>query len=129
MLEVKNLQAGYRGIQALKGVSLSVAEGEMVALIGANGAGKSTLLNSLSAIVTAGSGQVLFDGQDITGWSAHRVARAGLLQVPEGRQVMADLTVREHLQLGAPARRPGNRSLHGNRRVALGVVVAARAIG
>jgi len=106
MLDVKDLKAGYRGIQALKGVSLSVAEGEMVAIIGANGAGKSTLLNCLSAIVPAGSGQIVFDGQDITGWSAHQVARAGLLQVPEGRQVLADMTVRENLQLGALARGP-----------------------
>ena len=106
MLDVKDLKAGYRGIQALKGVSLSVAEGEMVAIIGANGAGKSTLLNCLSAIVPAGGGQILFDGQDITGWSAHQVARAGLLQVPEGRQVLADMTVRENLQLGALARGP-----------------------
>ncbi|MEI7782797.1 MAG: ABC transporter ATP-binding protein [Betaproteobacteria bacterium] len=106
MLDVKDLQAGYRGIQALKGVSLSVAEGEMVAIIGANGAGKSTLLNSLSAIVPATSGRILFDGQDITGWPAHRVARAGLLHVPEGRQVLADMTVRENLQLGALARGP-----------------------
>jgi branched-chain amino acid transport system ATP-binding protein len=106
MLDVKDLKAGYRGIQALKGVSLSVAEGEMVAIIGANGAGKSTLLNCLSAIVPAGSGRILFDGQDITGWSAHQVARAGLLQVPEGRQVLADMTVRENLQLGALARGP-----------------------
>jgi branched-chain amino acid transport system ATP-binding protein len=83
-----------------------VAEGEMVAIIGANGAGKSTLLNCLSAIVPAGSGRILFDGQDITGWSAHQVARAGLLQVPEGRQVLADMTVRENLQLGALARGP-----------------------
>ncbi len=106
MLDVKDLKAGYRGIQALKGVSLSVAEGEMVAIIGANGAGKSTLLNCLSAIVPAGSGKIVFDGQDITGWSAHQVARAGLLQVPEGRQVLADMTVRENLQLGALARGP-----------------------
>lgn len=106
MLDIKDLKAGYRGIQALKGVSLSVAEGEMVAIIGANGAGKSTLLNCLSAIVPAGSGRILFDGQDITGWSAHQVARAGLLQVPEGRQVLADMTVRENLQLGALARGP-----------------------
>ena len=89
MLDVKDLKAGYRGIQALKGVSLSVAEGEMVAIIGANGAGKSTLLNCLSAIVPAGSGRILFDGQDITGWSAHQVARAGLLQVPEDQLVVS----------------------------------------
>jgi branched-chain amino acid transport system ATP-binding protein len=106
MLEVKDLKAGYRGIQALKGVSLSVAAGEMVAIIGANGAGKSTLLNTLSAIVPASGGRIEFDGQDITGGSAHQVARSGLLQVPEGRQVLADMTVQENLQLGALARGP-----------------------
>ena len=106
MLEVKDLKAGYRGIQALKGVSLSVAAGEMVAIIGANGAGKSTLLNTLSAIVPASGGRIEFDGQDITGGTAHQVARAGLLQVPEGRQVLAEMTVQENLQLGALARGP-----------------------
>jgi branched-chain amino acid transport system ATP-binding protein len=106
MLHVQDLQAGYRGIQALKGVSLSVAAGEMVAIIGANGAGKSTLLNTLSAIVPASGGRIEFDGQDITGGSAHQVARSGLLQVPEGRQVLADMTVQENLQLGALARGP-----------------------
>lgn len=106
MLKIQDLKAGYRGIQALKGVSLSVAAGEMVAIIGANGAGKSTLLNTLSAIVPASSGRIEFDGQDITGGSAHQVARAGLLQVPEGRQVLADMTVQENLQLGALARGP-----------------------
>lgn len=106
MLHVQDLKAGYRGIQALKGVSLSVAAGEMVAIIGANGAGKSTLLNTLSAIVPASGGRIEFDGQDITGGSAHQVARSGLLQVPEGRQVLADMTVQENLQLGALARGP-----------------------
>jgi branched-chain amino acid transport system ATP-binding protein len=106
MLHVQDLKAGYRGIQALKGVSLSVAAGEMVAIIGANGAGKSTLLNTLSAIVPASGGRIEFDGQDITGDSAHQVARSGLLQVPEGRQVLADMTVQENLQLGALARGP-----------------------
>jgi branched-chain amino acid transport system ATP-binding protein len=106
MLEVKDLKAGYRGIQALKGVSLSVAAGEMVAIIGANGAGKSTLLNTLSAIVPASGGRLEFDGQDITGGTAHQVARAGLLQVPEGRQVLADMTVQENLKLVALARGP-----------------------
>ena len=104
MLEISKLKAGYKGIEALKGVDLKVAEGEMVAIIGANGAGKSTLLNCMSGVVRAMAGQIVFDGQDITRQQAHIVARAGLLHVPEGRQVLADMTVHENLMLGALAR-------------------------
>lgn len=104
MLKITNLKAGYRGIEALKGVDLTVAEGEMVAIIGANGAGKSTLLNCMSGVVRAQAGKIIFDGQDITRLAPHSIARAGLLHVPEGRQVLADMTVRENLILGAMAR-------------------------
>lgn len=104
MLEITNLKAGYKGIEALKGVSLSVTEGEMVAIIGANGAGKSTLLNSMSGVVRAMVGQIIFDGRDVTRLPPHVIARAGLLHVPEGRQVLADMTVQENLMLGALAR-------------------------
>lgn len=104
MLEITNLKAGYKGIEALKGVSLSVTEGEMVAIIGANGAGKSTLLNSMSGVVRAMAGQIMFDGRDVTRLPPHVIARAGLLHVPEGRQVLADMTVQENLMLGALAR-------------------------
>lgn len=104
MLEITNLKAGYKGIEALKGVSLSVTEGEMVAIIGANGAGKSTLLNSMSGVVRAMAGQIIFDGRDVTRLPPHVIARAGLLHVPEGRQVLADMTVQENLMLGALAR-------------------------
>ncbi|UUZ62817.1 ABC transporter ATP-binding protein [Polaromonas sp. P1-6] len=104
MLEITQLKAGYRGIEALKGVSLNVSEGEMVAIIGANGAGKSTLLNSLSGVVRAMSGRITFDGQDITRLPPHLIARVGLLHVPEGRQVLASMTVRENLMLGRLAR-------------------------
>jgi branched-chain amino acid transport system ATP-binding protein len=104
MLEITELKAGYRGIAALKGVDLQVAEGEMVAIIGANGAGKSTLLNCMSGVVPAMSGRILFGGQDITRLPPHTIARAGLLHVPEGRQVLAEMTVRENLVLGALAR-------------------------
>ncbi|MDO9313684.1 MAG: ABC transporter ATP-binding protein [Burkholderiaceae bacterium] len=104
MLEIKQLKAGYRGIEALKGVDIVVPEGEMVAIIGANGAGKSTLLNCMSGVVRATAGQIRFAGQDITRLPPHVIARAGLLHVPEGRQVLADMTVQENLMLGALAR-------------------------
>lgn len=104
MLEINQLKAGYRGIEALKGVSVTVPEGEMVAIIGANGAGKSTLLNCMSGVVRATAGQIRFGGQDITRLPPHVIARAGLLHVPEGRQVLADMTVQENLMLGALAR-------------------------
>ncbi|MEI6759174.1 MAG: ABC transporter ATP-binding protein [Betaproteobacteria bacterium] len=104
MLEVKDLAAAYSGIEALRGVSLHIEAGEMVALIGANGAGKSTLLNCLSGTVRARRGSVHFEGQDITGMKPHRVAREGLLQVPEGRQILVELTVEENLLLGELAR-------------------------
>jgi branched-chain amino acid transport system ATP-binding protein len=104
MLEVKDLAAAYSGIEALRGVSLHIDAGEMVALIGANGAGKSTLLNCLSGSVRARRGSVRFEGQEITGMKPHRVARQGLLQVPEGRQILVELTVEENLLLGELAR-------------------------
>ena len=104
MLEVKDLAAAYSGIEALRGVSLHIEAGEMVALIGANGAGKSTLLNCLSGTVRARRGSVHFEGHNITGMKPHRVAREGLLQVPEGRQILMELTVEENLLLGELAR-------------------------
>ena len=104
MLEVKDLAAAYSGIEALRGVSLHIESGEMVALIGANGAGKSTLLNCLSGTVRARRGSVHFEGHNITGMKPHRVAREGLLQVPEGRQILVELTVEENLLLGELAR-------------------------
>ena len=104
MLEVKDLAAAYSGIEALRGVSLHIESGEMVALIGANGAGKSTLLNCLSGTVRARRGSVHFEGHNITGMKPHRVARQGLLQVPEGRQILVELTVEENLLLGELAR-------------------------
>ena len=104
MLEVKDLAAAYSGIEALRGVSLHIESGEMVALIGATGAGKSTLLNCLSGTVRARRGSVHFEGHNITGMKPHRVAREGLLQVPEGRQILVELTVEENLLLGELAR-------------------------
>ena len=106
MLEVSQLRAGYRGIEALRGVDLRVAEGEMIAIIGANGAGKSTLLNCLSGVVRASAGAIGFDGGDITQRAPHLVSRSGLLHVPEGRQVLAEMSVHENLLLGTLARGP-----------------------
>ena len=106
MLEVQQLRAGYRGIEALRGIDLAVAEGEMVAIIGANGAGKSTLLNCLSGVVRASAGSIRFGGSDIRQRAPHLVSRAGLLQVPEGRQILSEMSVQENLQLGLLARGP-----------------------
>ena len=104
MLEVKDLAAAYSGIEALRGVSLHIEAGEMVALIGANGAGKSTLLNCLSGTVRPKRGSIRFEGGEIAGMKPHRISRQGLLHVPEGRQILVELTVEENLQLGELAR-------------------------
>ena len=106
MLDVQQLRAGYRGIEALRGIDLAVAEGEMIAIIGANGAGKSTLLNCLSGVVRASAGSIRFGGSDISQRAPHLVSRAGLLQVPEGRQILSEMSVQENLQLGLLARGP-----------------------
>ena len=105
MLEITDLKANYSGIQALRGVSLSVQKGEMVALIGPNGAGKSTLLNCVSGQVQPAGGSITLDGEAMAGQSPWTVSRRGLLQVPEGRQVFAEMTVLENLQLGGTALR------------------------
>ena len=100
-LELADLVVNYGRTQAVRGVSLVVPPGQVVALIGANGAGKTTIMRTISGLLRARSGRVRFDGADITGWKAHRIAAAGLLQVPEGRQCFAELTVAENLALGA----------------------------
>ncbi len=105
LLEVHDLQAGYGAIQALRGLSFTVDYGQVVSLIGANGAGKSTTLNAISGMIKPTGGRVIFDGRDITGWRADRITALGLIQVPEGRQVIASMTVAENLQLGAHLRR------------------------
>ena len=101
LLEIKDLNTRYGPIHALKGVNLSVNEGEMVTLIGNNGAGKTTLLNTLTGLVHAASGSVIFEGRDITNKPAHQIMRGGINMVPEGRQVFPSLTVEENLRLGA----------------------------
>ncbi len=105
MLSIVSLNVSYDGIHALKGVSLEVTEGKIVALVGANGAGKSTLLRTISGLVPASSGKVNFLGGDITRLPAHRIAREGIAMVPEGRKVFAELSIYENLLMGAFARK------------------------
>jgi len=102
MLAIKNLDVHYRGIQALRGVSLTVNKGEIFALIGPNGAGKSSLVNAISGIVPS-SGEIVFEGESLGRRAAHLRARAGIIQVPEGRRVIAPLSVAENLALGRQA--------------------------
>ena len=101
LLEVRDLHVHYGAISVLHGVSLRVAPGEIVTLLGANGAGKTTTLRTLSGLVRARSGTVVFDGQPIANQPPHAVVRLGLGHVPEGRMVFANLTVRENLLMGA----------------------------
>ncbi len=116
MLEIKDLHAGYSGNEVLHGVSVNVPKGEMVAIIGPNGAGKSTLLNCISGILGTTSGTIKLEGRDITGEAAFKISRSGLLQVPEGRQILGELTVLENLQLGVTALH-GRKPTHDLRRV------------
>ena len=102
MLEIRNLDVHYRGIQALRGVNLHVKQGEIFALIGPNGAGKSSLVNALSGLVPTG-GEIRFEGQPLGRMPAHLRSRAGIIQVPEGRRVIAPLSVAENLELGRQA--------------------------
>ena len=104
LLDVRDLRAGYGRIEVLRGVSLEVRAGEIVALLGSNGAGKSTLNNTVCGVVPASAGRVHFDGRDLTGASCREVVRAGLIQVPEGRRIFPNLTVLENLELGSYAR-------------------------
>jgi branched-chain amino acid transport system ATP-binding protein len=106
ILRVEDLQVRYGGVTALRGVSLEVPERGIVALVGRNGAGKTTLVRAVSGMVRCASGRVTFAGSRIDGRPAHKVARSGLVHVPEGRQVLGPLTVRENLELGRVASRP-----------------------
>ena len=101
MLEVERLAAGYAGMEVLHDISLRVDTGEIVSLLGANGAGKSTLLRVLSGLIPLSRGAIRLDGHDISHVPAHQRVASGLVQVPEGRHILAGLTVRENLRLGA----------------------------
>ena len=104
LLEIRGLEVRYGGIRAVKGIDLEVGAGEMVCLIGANGAGKSSTLRAISGLVPTAPGAVRFDGSDLAGVPAFRRARAGLVMVPEGRGVFAQLSVEENLAMGAYVR-------------------------
>jgi branched-chain amino acid transport system ATP-binding protein len=105
MLKIENIHSYYGNIEALKGISLEVAEGEVVTLIGANGAGKSTTLMSICGLVPPRRGAIFFQGEPIHGLAPHRIVARGICQVPEGRRIFPYLTVLENLDLGAFLRR------------------------
>ena len=104
LLALEQLQVSYGGIRAVKGVDLSVDEGELVCLIGANGAGKTTILRAITGLVHASAGRVVYAGADLVGRRTHEIARRGLALVPEGRGVFPQLTIEENLQMGAYSR-------------------------
>ncbi|MBS6628704.1 MAG: ABC transporter ATP-binding protein [Clostridiales bacterium] len=104
LLEVTGLKVYYGVIQAIKGISFEVNQGEVVALIGANGAGKTTTLHTLSGLLPAKEGKIVFDGKDITKTPPHKIVSMGMAQVPEGRRVFQELSVLENLKLGAYTR-------------------------
>ena len=105
MLEVKDLHVSYGGIRALRGVTLEVPDGKIVTLIGANGAGKSTMLRTISGLVKAESGSILYDGKELLGMPINKILELGIAMVPEGRRVFTNLTVLENLKIGAYLRR------------------------
>ena len=104
ILEIDNVHTYYGNIHALKGISLSVEQGEIVTLIGANGAGKSTTLNTISGLLRPRQGQVRLNGEDLSKYPAHEIVAKGVVQVPEGRRVFGRLTVTENLEMGAYSR-------------------------
>lgn len=105
LLEVKNLKVNYGLIQAIKDVSFTVEEGQVVTLIGANGAGKTTIMHALCGLIPKHAGKVSFGGKDITAIAPHKLVNMGIAQVPEGRRIFQELTVEENLQLGAFTRK------------------------
>ena len=105
MLEVKNLEVYYGVIQAIKGISFEVNEGEVIALIGANGAGKTTTLQTITGMLQPKAGEIIFEGKDISKIPGHKIVTMGMAHVPEGRRVFAELSVYENLKLGAYTRK------------------------
>lgn len=105
LLEVKDLYVNYGMIKAIKGVSFEVYEGEIVSLIGANGAGKTTIMHAINHLIESQSGQILFENNDLTKIAPHKIVNLGLTQVPEGRRVFSELSVKDNLILGAYSRK------------------------
>ena len=108
MLEIKDLEVYYGVIQAIKGISFEVNQGEVIALIGANGAGKTTTLHTITGLLSPKKGSVIYEGTDITKIPAHKIVSLGMAHVPEGRRVFADLSVYENLKMGAYTRKDKN---------------------
>lgn len=108
LLEVKDLYVNYGMIKAIKGVSFSVEQGEIVALIGANGAGKTTIMHAINGLIPAASGSIKFKEHELTKFPPHKIVTLGLTQVPEGRRVFQELTVKDNLILGAYSRKSKN---------------------
>ena len=109
MLEVSNLHAGYGALRVLRGIDMRIAEGEIVAVLGANGVGKTTLNNTLSGLIAPAHGTIAWLGEQIAGASTARIVASGLVQVPEGRRIFPNLTVRENLEMGSYRRGKRNR--------------------
>ena len=105
MLEVNDINVYYGAIHAVKGISLTVGDGEIVTLIGSNGAGKTTTLQTISGILTPKTGSIKFDGEELVGVPAHKIVGKGLVQVPEGRHVFSNMSVMENLDMGAYLRK------------------------
>ena len=105
LLELKNVESFYGNVQALKGVSMHVNEGEIVTLLGANGAGKSTTLRSISGLVSVTSGEILFDGESVLKVPSEKIVSRGIAHVPEGRRIFPGLTVTENIMIGSSARK------------------------
>ena len=105
LIEVKDLVVHYGAIQALKGISFEAGQGEIITLIGSNGAGKTTTLHAISNIIKKTSGRVVFDGADISGQVPDKIVASGLIQVPEGRRIFANLSVKDNLEMGAYTRK------------------------
>jgi branched-chain amino acid transport system ATP-binding protein len=104
LLELRNVHSAYGNVQALRGISLRVEQGEIVTLLGANGAGKSTTLRSISGLVGLTEGEILFDGENINKVAAEKIVKRGIAHVPEGRRIFPGLTVRENIMLGSSVR-------------------------
>src|SRR3989339_321696 len=109
LLEIQDIHTYYGKISALKGVSLHIGQGEIVAIIGANGAGKTTLINTISGLIHPAQGSIHFNGEPISGLPAYVIARKGIAQIPEGRKLFPKMTVKENLEIGAYAQNNSHR--------------------
>ena len=126
MLDIRGLRGGYGAVEVLRGIDLEIRAGEIVAVLGSNGAGKSTFNNTVCGLLPPFAGSIAFDGRDITRSRAADIVAAGLVQVPEGRRVFPDLTVRENLMLGSYRRGRANRERNIERALAVFPRLAGR---